>query len=88
MKASIKNTSAEHQRNRLLERLMEGAVTTIEARRDLNVMMPAARIKELRNAGHNIQTQRITMADDQGNKHSRVALYYLSTPPAACEVIV
>lgn len=81
MKDRLKNTTTAAQRARLLERLQVGAVDTIEARRDLNVMMPAARIKELRDAGHPIQTQRITMTDDQGRTHAGVALYYLGAAP-------
>lgn len=85
-KTHLKNTTAAAQRARLLERLQVGAVDTIEARRDLNVMMPAARIKELRDAGHPIQTQRITMTDDQGRTHAGVAKYYLgATPTEASE---
>jgi hypothetical protein len=76
------NTSASAQRVRLLKRLHLGPVDTITARHDLNLMMPAARIKELRNAGHNIKTQRITKTDQQGRKHNGVALYYLSQSEA------
>jgi len=71
-------TSGAAQRARLLKRLALGPITTIEARRELNIMMPAARIKELREAGHNIQTERVDTLDDQGRKHGRVAKYYLS----------
>ena len=76
------NTSASAQRARLLERLHAGPVDTITARNDLNLMMPAARIKELRNAGHNIKTQRITLTDEHGRTHHGVALYFLSQPEA------
>lgn len=74
-------TDAAAQRARLLERLQAGPVDTITARRELNTLMPAARIKELREAGHPIQTQRVTMMDDQGRTHAGVALYYLGTLP-------
>jgi len=57
-------------------------VDTITARSDLNLMMPAARIKELRDAGHNIKTQRITLTDEHGRKHHGVALYFLSQSEA------
>jgi len=76
------NTSASAQRVRLLERLHLGPVDTITARHDLNLMMPAARIKELRNAGHSIKTQRITLTDEHGRTHRGVALYYLSQSEA------
>lgn len=48
-------TDVASQRVRLLAALRERPVTTIEARRDLDIMMPAARVYELRHMfGHNI----------------------------------
>ena len=79
----LDNTSGHAQRNRLLEHIhLYGFVTTITARSDLNVMMPAARIKELREAGYPIKTHRLTLTDDQGRTHHGAALYYLGTMPA------
>lgn len=78
----INDISGSAQRARLLARLHEGPIDTITARRELNIMMPAARVKELRDAGHPIQTQRITLADEQGHKHEGIALYYLGSAPA------
>ncbi len=78
----LNDTTAEAQRARLLERLQLGPVDTIKARSELNIMMPAARIKELREAGHAIKTYRLTLTDDHGRTHHGVALYYLGTPPA------
>lgn len=75
------DTSSEAQRARLLERLHAGPVDTITARRELNIMMPAARVKELREAGHPIKTHRLTLTDDHGRTHHGVALYYLGTLP-------
>ncbi len=72
------DTSTCAQRARLLDRLHLGPVDTITARSELNVMAPAPRIKELRDAGHPIYTHRITRTDDQGRTHRSVALYYLS----------
>jgi hypothetical protein len=70
-------TASAHQRLRLLAALSRYAFTTLDARRDLNVMAPAPRIFELRhNFGHNIQTTSVWQTDDQGNRH-RVALYTL-----------
>jgi hypothetical protein len=69
--------SAEAQRARLIERLsQQGAITTIEARRDLDILMPAARIFELRDMGHHIDTIWTDEATDAGHKH-RVARYVL-----------
>lgn len=71
--------SAQAQRNRLLSRLHVGAITTIEARRELDILMPAARVHELRHrCRHNIQTIWIKQATDCGKLH-RVALYQLQS---------
>lgn len=83
----LDNTSAGAQRARLLQRLVLGPITTIEARRELNILMPAARIKELREAGHTIQTERVSTLDDQGRKHGQVAKYYLSSAAAAAKAV-
>lgn len=76
------NTSAGAQRARLLEHLEYRAVDTITVRSKLNVMMPAARIKELRDASHIIKTQRITQTDEHGRTHKGAALYYPSQSEA------
>lgn len=73
----IQDTSIAAQRIRLLAHLRQDSITTIQARRDLNSMMPAARVKELREAGHNIVTRLIGLRDDQGRLHQRVAHYSL-----------
>lgn len=77
--SGVENTTGEAQRARFLQALQLGPVTTIEAQRDLNIMRPAARITELRKAGHQIQTHLRDMYDDQGRKHTRCAVYYLSS---------
>lgn len=73
------STSSEAQRARLLARLRTGALDTFTARRELHVMHPGGRIKELRAAGHPIRTERVTLTDEDGVTHSGVALYYLSS---------
>lgn len=85
----VNDTSGNAQRARLLAQVQQaGSVTTIAARSELNIMMPAARVKELRELGHPIKTHRITMTDDQGRAHHGIALYYLGALPAgAVEVI-
>ncbi len=71
--------SAEAQRKRLLEALQCGPVTTIEARRNLDILMPGTRVHELRHKhGYNIQTIRIYQPTDCGKLHS-VAQYVLMT---------
>ncbi|MBZ0106720.1 MAG: helix-turn-helix domain-containing protein [Sulfuricella denitrificans] len=80
----MKNTKPNHsgnsaaaQRQRLLVRLLTGPLTTIEARRDLDILMPAARVHELRHReGLDIQTIRVSQETDSGIKHN-VALYVL-----------
>jgi hypothetical protein len=69
--------SAEAQRKRLIDALHCGPVTTIEARRNLDILMPAARIHELRHLhGLDIQTLRIRQETDFGRLHS-IAQYVL-----------
>ncbi|MGV8889952.1 MAG: helix-turn-helix domain-containing protein [Pseudomonas sp.] len=78
-KGALTDTCTDAQRARLLARLQTGPVDTITARSELNIMMPAARVKELRMQGHPIMTQRITLIDDHGRPHRGVALYYFGT---------
>jgi hypothetical protein len=73
----ITDTSTHAQRIRMLDVLRHQSITTIDARRDLNVMHPAMRVRELRELGHNIVTRLVDLADDQGRLHHRVALYSL-----------
>lgn len=74
----LNSTNASAQRARLLARLQLGPIDTLTARSDLNVLHPAARIKELKERGHPIRAQRISMTDDQGRTHHGIALYYLT----------
>ena len=69
--------SAEAQRKRLIDALRCGPITTIEARRNLDILMPAARIHELKHEhGYDIQTFRIRQETDSGKLHS-IAKYVL-----------
>lgn len=85
-KTHIHDTSSHAQRTRLLARIQIGPIDTPTARRELNIMMPAARVKELREQGHPIKTHRITTTDDQGRTHHGVALYYIGKLPDNREV--
>lgn len=78
MDNNLGNTSANAQRARLLARLQLGPIDTLTARSELNILMPAARIKELKERGHPIRAQRISMTDEQGRTHQGIALYYLT----------
>lgn len=75
-KKSPQDDSAHSQRLRLLERLRVAPVDTITARRELDVMHPAARIQELKQRGNKIDTVRVGRPTDCGKVHS-VALYVL-----------
>jgi hypothetical protein len=69
------DTRAEQGR-RLLEALRLVAVSTLEARRCLDIMHPAGRIQELREADNEIDTLRVTQPSEAGRAHS-IAVYVL-----------
>jgi uncharacterized lipoprotein YajG len=72
-----KDNSAHSQRMRLVAALEERSViTTIEARRDLDILMPAARVFELRARGYEIETLWVDDLTECGRRH-RVARYVL-----------
>jgi hypothetical protein len=75
---STTDTCAEAQRQRLLSALKKGSVTTPDARAHLNIMAPAARIKELRERGYRIKTSLERILDDRGRLHHKVARYVLT----------
>lgn len=68
--------SAAAQRARLLDALRCGPVTTLEARRNLDVLHPAMRVCELRKEGYRIETVRVQQETEGGKAHS-VARYIL-----------
>lgn len=68
-------TDLPSQRMRLLTCLQAGPVTTIEARSELDIMHPAARVQELKARGHNIVTH--WREDSTGKGKHRVACYVL-----------
>ena len=74
----IHSNSAQDQRKRLLDYLRTyGAVDTITARRELDILMPAARLHELRHRfGHHIDTVRTKQPTECGKLHT-VAKYVL-----------
>jgi hypothetical protein len=58
-----------------MDALRKGSVSTIDARKILDVMMPAARVHELRHQGNiNILMTWVRQPTDAGKLH-RVALY-------------
>lgn len=68
--------SARAQRQRILDYLHSQPLDTLTARRELDVMHPAARVMELRNMGIGIITARIDRPSDCGKMHT-VACYVL-----------
>lgn len=73
----LHDNTARGQRKRLLDRLRQGPLTTTEARESLDILMPAARVHELRwQQGFNIQTHYRTIETAPGSKHT-VAEYVL-----------
>ncbi|MBT9462542.1 helix-turn-helix domain-containing protein [Hydrogenophaga sp.] len=80
-KCSAKSTTAEAQRQRILDALRTGPKTSYELRR-LGAYSCAARVKELRDRfGYVIRTERVTLWDQDGFEHTRSALYVLDTEP-------
>lgn len=77
-KLSKSDTSTENQRQIILAALRTGSKDTIDLRGNYGVLMPAARIHELKHRyGYNIDRVNITRLTEDGVKHFRVALYVL-----------
>ena len=69
--------TAHNQRLRLLDHLKTyGSITTIEARRELDILSPAARKLELLARGFNIVMVWVEGHTESGRKH-RIAKYVL-----------
>ncbi|WP_095148460.1 helix-turn-helix domain-containing protein [Pseudomonas sp. Irchel s3a18] len=80
--AQLIDNNGSAQRRWLLDWMRNsGPIDTLTARRDLNILMPAARIKELKNQGYTFHTQRITITDEYGRVHGNIALYALIGEP-------
>ncbi len=73
---SLNPNSAAAQRQRLLQALRLGPVTTLQARAELDVLHPGGRVMELRRQGYRIATIRVREATDCGRVHN-VARYLL-----------
>ena len=77
-KQNFNDNSAFNQRLKILDWLLEkGSITTDLAREHLDIMSPAARIFELKEAGYLIVTFRGGWTSEFGIKHS-VAKYVLT----------
>ena len=71
------DTSAAMQRARMLDALKRRPLTTLQARRELDVMHPAARVMELRRDGYPIEMVWAHDITAEGYTH-RVARYALT----------
>ena len=75
------DNSAHSQRMRFLAEIeVRQSLTTIEARRDLDILMPAARVFELRDMGYDIVTV-WTQGETEGGRKHRIAQYILRGQP-------
>ena len=82
-KSQLIGSGGSAQRRWLLDWMRNsGPIDTLTARRDLNILMPASRIKELKNQGYAFHTRRLTITDEHGRSHSNIALYTLIGEPA------
>ena len=70
------NTSAAAQRARVLDAVRSGPKSTLQLRRDCDVLSPAARVLELKRRGFDIFTNWTREPTDCGTLH-RVAQYVL-----------
>lgn len=75
-KATGNSNDAAAQRKRALELLRTGPKSTLQLRRDADILAPAARVLELKRKGFDILTQWVHQPTDCGKLH-RVALYVL-----------
>ena len=73
---STNGTQSSAQCDRLLTALHRFPVTTFEAMRFLDVYHVPARVLQLRQRGHKIDTNWLTVQTESGDKH-RVGLYAL-----------
>lgn len=72
----MKGNGTNSQRFRLLAELRNRPVSTIYARKYLDILHPAMRVKELRDKGFNILTHKKQEETQRGRKHT-VAEYVL-----------
>ena len=74
---SAKSCAIEAQHERILQALSRRPHTSFELTSLLGIYHPPRRIKELREQGHAIQTDRVVLVDAWGYRHPRCALYSL-----------
>lgn len=82
--SQFSGNNAAAQRGRVLEYLRDhGSLSTLDARHLIDVMHPAARIMELRRAGHSITTVWTHATTPEGGTH-RIARYRLMREARPC----
>jgi len=81
-KFELLSTNLEHQRQRLLDALRLGPVTTLLAREVLAICHPAGRVKDLKDRGYHIRRTMVNDIDAAGVEH-RVAEYCLCSEKGA-----
>jgi hypothetical protein len=81
---ATQGNDAEAQRLRIMARLRLGPATTIDLRRDQDILQPMARVMELREVGHRIDTVWTRQETDCGKLH-RVGEYVLVSEAKGAE---
>lgn len=76
LRGKYKGESRESQRIRLLHALRLFPISTLEARKHLDIMHPAGRVMELREEGNDIAMYRSHEETDSGIRHN-VGMYVL-----------
>ncbi|ARU30789.1 hypothetical protein CAP31_03260 [Sulfuriferula sp. AH1] len=71
------DTSAENQCAIAYAALLTGRQSTADLRHTHGIMHPGGRINDLRNAGHKIDTVRVSIQTPDGITHRKVAMYVL-----------
>ena len=78
-KINFTDNSTQNQRLKLLDWLLEkNSITTTQARTNLDIMSPAARILELKKHGYLINTVPAEWISEQGINHKGIARYVLT----------
>ena len=78
----MSHNSTEAQRQRILDRLRLSPLDTLTARKELDIMHPGGRVKELRWRGYNIQTVYIQRVNEDSGEVHRIGRYVLMTDAA------
>lgn len=74
IREQYRGNSLINQRSRLLKALTRFPVTTLEARKYLDIMHPAGRVMELRRCGWRVDTLWTVQEAEAGKRH-RIAVY-------------